>query len=70
MVTRVSNGARRRCGCGRARRITGEAGSRDLPSTEDEAEHDDEGKETDERRPDVAPLLARDWNFSHEIPHC
>ena len=70
MTTRVCDGAGGRCGCGRARRVCGETGPGDVSSAKEEAEYDDEDKESDERRPDIAPLLARNWNFSHEIPHC
>ena len=70
MMTRVCDGAGGRCRGGRARRIGGKTGSGHSLPAEDKAEYDDEGKETDERGPDVAPLLTRNWNFSHEVPHC
>ena len=70
MATRVCDGASGRCGSGRARRVGSETWPGDVPPAKEESEHDDEGKEADERGPDVAPFLARNWNFSHEIPHC
>lgn len=71
MATRgVSDSAVRSCGRGRARRVARKTGSRNVPPAKQEAQHDDEGEETDEHGPDVAPLLACNWNFSHDIPHC
>ena len=70
MVCRVGDGAGRGCRCGRARRVSGETGPHDVPAAEEEAEYDDDCKEADECGPYVAPLLACNWNFSHEVPHC
>jgi hypothetical protein len=70
MSCSVGDSSGRGCGRGRARRVAGETRFGDAPLAEEETEHDEESKETEEYRPDVSLVLARDWNFSHGIPHC